>query len=126
MSGYTATLENGLDIYVPKWNATTGFTNLTNIVEILGIDNLVAIAQNSIPTTILALSTAKDANRAAAVLKHMVCEARVNGSKIQPQSFDEEYGDKMYEAIEIFTHVMVAQFNDFFVRGLAKASSPAE
>lgn len=125
MSGYKAVLEDGRDIYVPTWDATTAYTNLTNTSAIIGIDNLVAISQDNVPAAIMALATAEDANKSAQLLKHMVCEARVDGEKILPMSFDDKFKDKLYLAMEIFNHVMIAQYRDFFERGLAKVNSPA-
>lgn len=126
MAGYTAKLEDGREIYVPIWDATTGFTNLNTITEAIGIDNLVDISQDSVPTAIQALATASDSDRAAALLKHMVCEARIDGDKITQTTFDDKFVNDMYGAVEVFTHVLIAQYKAFFERGLAKANSQAE
>jgi hypothetical protein len=125
-AGYKATLEDGREIYIPIWDATTGFTNLTTTASIIGIDNLVIISQDDVATVILALATAKDANKAASLLKNAVCEVRIDGDKIMPAAFDELFKDQMYLAAELFNHVMIAQYKDFFGRGLAKVNSPAK
>jgi hypothetical protein len=123
MADYTATLKDGSEIYVPTWNATVAYTNLTRCTEVIGIDALVNIAQDNVPAVVLALATAKDADIASQLLKHMVCEARMNGDKIMPNSFDETFKDQMYKAAEIFNHVIMAQYKDFFVQGLEEANS---
>ncbi len=123
MSDYTATLKDGSEIYVPQWNATVAYTNLTRCTEVIGIDALVNIAQDNVPAVVLALATAKDADIASQLLKHMVCEARMNGDKIMPNTFDELFKGRIYMAAEIFNHVIIAQYKDFFVQGLEEANS---
>lgn len=123
MSGYSKVLEDGSEIYIPLWNATVAFTNLTRCTEVIGIDNLVSISQDNIPAVIIALAGAKDADVAAQLLMHMVCEVRVDGDKLSKADFDDKFKGNIYKAAELFNHVIIAQYQSFFEQGLAKALS---
>jgi len=126
MSGYSGTLKDGREIYVPHWAVDVSLENLTNAAQYLGADNLLSISQNSAPAAIIAITQAKDAKATAALVQYFVCSARVDGDKITSSGFNSMFTGKIHEALEIFATVVHAQYADFFELGLAKETSQAD
>ena len=123
MSGYTAILKGGQEIYIPNWPASVALENLTKAGEFIGSDALLRIAELNIPAVMLAIMESKDSKQTAGLVKHFVCTARMDGQKINVNEYDNTFEGKLNLAIELFAHVVKAQYADFFVLGLAKATS---
>lgn len=124
MSGYNGKLRDGSEIYVPHWPASVSLENLTRAGQYLGTDNLIRISELNIPSVIVAIMESKEPAQLAGLMKHFVCQARVDGSKVSPGDFDTLFTGNLDKATEIFAHVVHAQYHDFFVSGLAKETSP--
>lgn len=123
MEKYTATLKDGREIYVPTWPASVALQNLTSAGKYIGTTNLLAISELNIPSVILAITEAEDAQQTTALIKHFVCGARIEGQKLTEGQFDSEFEGNIYVAAELFAHVIKAQYADFFEQGLAKEIS---
>jgi len=126
MEKYTATLKGGQEIYVPAWPASVALENLTKAGKYVGSDNLINIAELNIPSAMLAIMNSEDSATTAELVKHFVCEARMDGEKIMKSDYDNKFQGDIYLAIELFCHVVRAQYYDFFVQGLAKETSPED
>ena len=122
MSGYTADLADGQPIYIPLWSAKDQFGNLTQACKYLGQEEVINISTLNVPAAMLAVMGSDDAEAATQLVFHFVRQARVSAEKIDMEKI-ETLG--MALIIEIFTHVMHAQYADFFESGLAKAPSPS-
>lgn len=118
--GYHATLKDGQEIYIPNWPAKVAFENLTQATKYLGQDNVINISTLNVPAAMLAVMGSDDPQASTKLVLHFICQARIDGEKITPADAD-FHG--MSLIIELFTHVMHSQYNDFFVSGLAKAPS---
>jgi hypothetical protein len=103
-----------------------GFENLTKTAQYIGADSLVAISGRNIPAAILAITSAAEPRKTAELIKYYVCSARIAGEKITPDVYEERFNGNLYEAIEIFTIVAHAQYDEFFRQGLVRDSSPSE
>lgn len=127
MSGYNANLKDQREIYIPKWPATVAFENLSRASQYLGgADAVVAISELNIPAVIVAICDSKEPEQTAALIKHFVCEVRMDNGKLTPSQFDSMFETELDVAVEIFAHVVKAQYADFFESGLAKAPSPSK
>jgi len=124
MSGYTATLKGGQEIYIPPWPASVALQNLTKAGEFIGTDNLLRISELNVPAVMLAIAESKNAAETAGLIKHFVCSARMDGEKIIDNNFDKQFEEDLLLMCEIFAHVVKAVYGDFFVQGLAKEASP--
>ena len=123
MSGYNAVLQDGSEIYIPSWSPTVAIENLTMAGKYIGSDYMIDISDLQIEVVILAITEATDAKQTMALIKNFVCSARVEGEKILPQGFEKKFEDKLFEMIEIFAHVVKAQYSTFFDLGLPKEIS---
>ena len=123
--GYSATLENGEDIYIPPWPVDVSLENLARAGKSLGNDNVVLISKLNIPAVINGIMNSKDPEETANLIKHFVCQARISGKKITPDTLDEIFTNKLAMITEVFAHVMHYQYNDFFELGLAKETFPS-
>ena len=121
MSNYKSNLKDGRPIYIPSWPATVQFENLTQACKHLGQDSVIKISSLNVAAAMLAVMGSDDAKACTELVLHYVQQARIDGEKITADSMD-ELG--MPVIIELFTHVMHSQYHDFFVLGLAKATSP--
>ncbi len=119
-NGYTGTLVDGRKIYIPNWSVKVQYENLTQACKYLGQDNVIKISSLNVPAAMLAVMGSEDAKASTELLLHFTQQANLDGDKITDSSLDEVGMDIV---IEIFTHVMFSQYNDFFVSGLAKAHS---
>ena len=124
MSGYSATLKGGQEIYIPHWSASVALGNLTKAGQYIGSDNLLRIADLNIPAVMMAIMESEDQENTANLIKHFVCEARMDEKKISKNEYDQQFSGELHLAIEIFAHVVKAQYASFFVQGLAKETSP--
>ena len=123
MSGYNATLSGGQEIYIPNWSAKVAFENLTQVCKALGQTEVVEISALNVPVAMGAVMGSDDHVLATQMVFHFVGQARIDGDKIDSNMMD-QLG--MAVIIELFTHVMHSQYNDFFVSGLAKAPSQSK
>jgi hypothetical protein len=123
MGGYTANLEDGREIYIPNWSAKVQFENLTQVCKIFGQDSVITISALNVPAAMLAVMGSDDGVLATKLMFHFVQQARMDGEKLTSDSLNEM---SMIDVVELFTHVVHSQYNDFFVSGLAKATSPAK
>jgi len=123
MSGYNATLKDGQEIYIPSWPASVALENLTKAGKYIGSDNLLRIAELNYPAAMLSITESDDSKTTAELIKHFVCEARMDGNKIDKAGYDSQFEGNLFLAIEIFCHVIKAQYYDFFKSGLAKETS---
>ena len=123
MSGYTGKLEDGRDIFIPTWPANVQLEHLNLLCKALSTDSIVEIANLNVPAALLAIAEAESSSKMAGLIKHCVCQARIDGSKIEPSTLDEIFDNDLYTIVELFAHVVHSQYADFFARGLAKAHS---
>lgn len=121
--GYHATLKDMKEIYIPHWPVDVALENLTRAGQHLGTDAVIRISELNIPAVIVAIMDAKDPNQTASLIKHFICQARISGSKIEPNQIDNMFEGNLAQVAEIFAHVIAAQYADFFVSGLAKELS---
>ena len=125
MSGYSAMLKSGKEIYIPKWPINTSVQNLTHVSNAFGTEAVINIATLNIPAVIVAIMSSTDPRLSTKILMDFVCEARIDSSKILPTNIDSLFGDSLVEVAEIFAHVLHYQYSDFFESGLAKEASPS-
>jgi len=124
MAGYSATLKDGSEIYIPAWPVTVALENLTLAGQVLGSENVVTIAELNTAAVVVGIMQASDAHKAAKLLTHFVCQVRIDGKKIEAKTIDSMFESKLELIVEMFAHVMHSQFSSFFELGLAKAVSP--
>ena len=120
MSNYSGSIKDGRAIYIPSWPAKVQFENLSMACKQLGQDNVINISDLNVPAAMIAVMNADDPKTATEMMFHFVKQARIDGDKLQDDFAVEALG--MATIIELFTHVLHSQFNDFFVSGLAKAN----
>jgi hypothetical protein len=120
MAGYKAQLADGRDIFIPSWSVKVQYENLTQASKYLGKEEVINISALNVPAAILAVMGSEDAQACTQLVMHFTQQARIDGEKISESTLD-ELG--MATIMELFTHVLHSQFNDFFVSGLAKAPS---
>ena len=123
MTGYSATLKGGQEIYIPSWPASVALENLTKAGEFIGSNALVSIAKLNTPAAMLAIMSSKDSTETAGLIKHFVCSARMDEKKIEHTNYDSQFEGNLSLAIEIFCHVVKATYSDFFEQGLAEEPS---
>jgi len=123
MEGYKATLRDGRDIYIPNWPVDVALENLTKAGKYLGTDNIIEIAYINIPAVIVAIMGAEDPKQCAALVRHFICQVRIDGSKIDATSIDEMFSGNLGHIAELFAHVVHSQYHDFFESGLVKEPS---
>ena len=120
-NGYTDQLNDGRPIYIPQWPVTVAFENLTQVCKMIGQENVINISTTkNVPATMVALMGSDDPKATTELVIWFVQQARIDGEKINKNSMD-DLG--MPTIVELFTHVLHSQYNDFFESGLAKAVS---
>ena len=117
---YTGSLADGRSIYIPNWSVKVQFENLTQACKYLGQDQVIEISTLNVPAAMLAIMNSDDAETTAQFVLHVVQQACIDGSKIDTALIEKLGLDIV---VELFTHVMHSQYDDFFVSGLAKAPS---
>ena len=120
---YTASLKNGGEIYIPAWPASVALENLTKAGEFIGTDNLLEIAELSIPAVIRSILHSKTSEETTRLIRHFVCTVRKDGKRITEQDFNDMFDGGLFEIAEIFAHVIKSQYLSFFEQGLAKETS---
>lgn len=120
---YSAKLRDGQDIFIPSWPVDVALENLTLAGKLLGTEHIINIAALNIPACVVAIMDAKDAKQAAALVKHFICQVRIEGKKIEPATINSMFEGNLSTVTELFAHVIHSQYNDFFESGLAKATS---
>jgi len=88
MSGYEAKLKDGRAIYIPNWPIDVALENLTLAGKYLGSQHVITIAELSIPAVIVAIMESKEPKQCASLIKHFVCQVRIDGSKIEGNNID--------------------------------------
>lgn len=131
MSDYTATLADGRAIFIPSWSAKVQFENLTKACKILGQDEVITISALSVPAAMLAVMGSEDSTDCTGMVMFFSQQARIAGEKVILKDGGMELmlgGEEMDMSliIEVFTHVMHSQYNDFFESGLAKVASQSK
>lgn len=124
MSGYTETLKDGREIYIPSWTVSVALENLTMAGKYLGTNRVIDISELNIASVILAIAESPEPKEAANLVEHFVCQARIAGEKITPSTINTIFEDDLKTIAEIFAHVVHSQYADFFASGLVKVSSP--
>lgn len=120
---YKAKINDGRPIYIPNWPIDVSLENLTLAGRLLGQNNLINIASLNTAAAIVAIMSATDHKQTAALVKHFICQVRIDGSKISTETINEMFEGNLEVVLELFTHVIHSQYNDFFNLGLAKAPS---
>jgi hypothetical protein len=120
---YRNTLNDGREIYIPNWPVDVALENLTKVGKLLGTNCVIKIAELNVPASIVAVMECDNPTLASAMIKHFVCQVRIDGSKITADTINNMFGGDLHGVIELFTHVIHSQYSDFFDLGLARASS---
>jgi len=123
MSGYSATLIDGREIYIPAWPINVALENLASASKYLGAQNVILISELKLPSVIVGIMESEDPKQCANLIKHFVCQVRIDGKKIEPKTIESMFEGELSTITEIFAHVIHSQYSDFFVSGLAKAPS---
>ncbi len=124
MKDYSATLSTGEDIYIPAWPVDVQLEDLTRAGKALGATNIINISHINVPSFITALMECEDPKMTAALVTHFVCQARMDGKKILPNTIDTMFAGNLTLVAELFCHIIHSQYHDFFVSGSAKVPSP--
>lgn len=120
---YRKHIKDGREIYVPNWPVDVALQNLSSVGKCFGNASVISIAELNIPAAIVAVMQAEDPALAARLIKHFVCQVRIDGNKITPESMNNMFEGDLPTVIELFCHVMHSQYHDFFDLGLAKENS---
>ena len=120
---YRAKIRDGRDIYIPSWPVDVSLENLTLAGKLLGTENIINIAALNIPAVVVAIMNADDAKQAAALVKHFICQVRIDEKKIEPETINSMFEGDLPVVTELFAHVIHSQYNNFFESGLAKDNS---
>lgn len=123
--GYRGKLEDGRDIYIPNWPVDVALENLNLAGKVLGVEQVVNISALNVPAVIVAIMGSDDHKRCSALVKHFICQVRIDGDKITPETINQKFEGDLHSVAELFTHVIHSQYHRFFESGLAKANSPA-
>ena len=123
---YKRTLVNGSEIYIPNWAVDVALENLTQAGKVLGSENIISISELNKAGAILALMNADNPKLASRLVKHFICQVRIDGNKITPETINDMFEGKLELVLELFTHVIHSQYADFFSSGLAKEVSPEQ
>ena len=79
---YTATIKDGREIYIPSWSVGVALENLTLAGKYLGTENIINIAELNIASTVVAIMGSSDPKQAANLVKHFICQVRIDNQKI--------------------------------------------
>ena len=121
MSGYHAQLKDKREIFIPDWSPKVGYENLTKACKVLGQEEVINISALNVPAAMLAVMGSDDAELSTRLVFHFVSQVRIENEKITEGDI---HSMSMAVIIELFTHVMHSQYNDFFESGLVKEPSP--
>lgn len=127
---YYAKLRDGRDIYIPNWPVDVALENLAQAGKVFGTPNVIRIAEGNMAAAINALTKSDDPKLASALIKHFICQARIDSKKIEPDTLATMFEGELFVVMELFMHVLISQYADFFALGLVKEhsqeQSPAE
>ncbi len=123
---YKRKIKDGRDIYIPNWAVDVALENLTQAGKVLGSTHIINISELNKAAAIVALMNAENPALAARLVKHFICQVRIDGSKITPDTINSMFEGQLDVVLELFTHVIHSQYADFFSSGLAKAVSPEQ
>jgi hypothetical protein len=123
---YKRTIADGRDIYIPNWSVDVALENLTQAGRVLGSENIINISELNTAGAIVALMKAENPKLASRLVKHFICQVRIDGSKITEDTINTMFDGQLEVVLELFTHVIHSQYADFFSLGLAKAVSPEQ
>lgn len=123
---YRKTIKDGREIYIPNWPVDVALENLAQAGKVFGNENVIRMSELNIPAAIVSLMSSDDPKLASRLIKHFMCQVRIDGSKITPETINGMFEGKLPVVMELFCHVMHSQFNDFFSLGLAKEASPEQ
>lgn len=121
---YRKTITDGREIYIPNWPVDVALENLTQVGKLLGTENVIRISELNTSAAVVAIMGCENHKLASAMIKHFVCQVRIAGSKITPDTINSMFDGELNIVLELFTHVIHSQYSDFFTLGLAKAASP--
>lgn len=120
---YKRKIKDGRDIYIPNWPVDVALENLTKAGKVLGSENIINISELNQASAIVALMNANDAALASRLVKHFICQVRIDGNKIEDKTINDMFEGQLEIVLELFTHVIHSQYADFFSSGLAKVVS---
>lgn len=123
MKDYKATLKDGRAIFIPSWPVDVALENLTQAGKCLGTENVINISELSIPAVIVSIMGCDDYKLTSALIRHFICQVRIDGTKIAPETINSMFNGDLATVAELFAHVIHSQYSDFFVSGLVKESS---
>lgn len=118
-------LRDGRAVYIPSWPVDVQIGNLTRAGEFLGTSNVLKIAEGNLPAIMVAIMESKDPEGTADFIKHIVCQARLAGDKLEPNKLDSMFEGELHIVVELCMLVIQKQYADFFAFGLAEAPSPS-
>ena len=124
MKDYTASLKDGRAIFIPSWPVDVALENLAQASKCLGTESVINISKLCIPTVIVAIMQSEDPKLTSALIKHFICQVRIDGQKISPETINKMFEGDLAVVTELFAHVIHSQYSDFFVLGLVKETSP--
>ncbi len=120
---YKRKIKDGRDIYIPNWPVDVALENLTQAGKVLGSENIINISELNQAGAIVALMNADNPKLASMLVKHFICQVRIDGSKIDADTINDMFDGQLEVVLELFTHVIHSQYSDFFSSGLAKEVS---
>jgi hypothetical protein len=123
MSGYSAKLVNGQEIYIPSWPVDVQLENLTLAGKYLGSESVITISELNLAAVVVAIMQAKEPKHCANLIKHFVCQVRIDGKKIEPNTINSMFEEDLALVGEMFAHVLHSQYADFFELGLVREPS---
>ncbi len=120
---YKRKIQDGREIYIPNWPVDVALENLTQAGKVLGSENIINISELNSAGAIVALMNAENPKLASMLVKHFICQVRIDGNKITSETINSMFDGELHIVLELFTHVVHSQYADFFSLGLAKVVS---
>jgi len=123
---YSGTLKSGQEIYIPNWPVAVALENLSLVGKLLSSESVIRISELNVAAAVVAVMECADPKRASAMIRHFVCQVRIDNKKIESGTIDDMFMGDLHLVIELFAHVIHSQYADFFSLGLAKEPSPEQ
>lgn len=123
---YSAKLRDEREIYIPDWPVNVALKNLTEAGKLFGIDALVSMSEINVPAAMMAITEAENPSDVMDLVSYFVCQARIAEQKIEIGTLDDIFAGHLFPMVELFCHVLHAQYHEFFSLGLAKVPSPSK
>ncbi len=120
---YKRTISDGRAIFIPNWPVDVALENLSTAGKVLGSEHIITISEMNKAAAIVALMDAENPKLASQLIKHFICQVRIDGNKIEPNTINSMFEGSLNIVLELFTHVLHSQFHEFFSSGLAKEAS---